>query len=357
MDRSPTAGDDAHPAADRRVLVIHTGGTLGMRRSPQGYAPEPGYLDRVLADRRALNHPDLPAVDIVELPQLKDSSDMRPADWQRLADLVVEHQDRADGFVILHGTDTMAYSAAALAFLLEDLDRPVVFTGSQIPMAEARSDAQGNLITAIQLAADGPFAEVGIYMNGRLLRGTRATKVSASGFDAFESPNAAPLAEVGVTVRFAPGLVRPERRGRIRAARLEDVPVVALRLFPGFAAATLRAVLAAPVRGLVLEAFGAGNLPDDGALRRELARATERGVVVVATTQCLRGRVDLGAYRAGSSLASAGVVPGHDMTAEAALTKLAWLLSLALEPDEVRRRIGRNVRGELTPPTGAIVEA
>jgi len=330
------------------VLLLHTGGTLGMRRGPHGYVPEAGHLERLLARIDALERPELPSYRLVEHAPLLDSSDTRPSDWQRVADTLVEEQAGVDGFVVLHGTDTMAYTASALAFLLEDLDRPVVLTGAQIPLAEARSDARENLITALLLATRPELAEVGVYAGGRLLRGVRATKVSTSGFDAFESPDAAPIGRAGVTIELATDRLRPAGPGPLRTTRLRDAQVLALRLFPGIGAETLRNVLREPVEGMVLETYGAGNAPRDPALLEVLAEAHDRGVVITAVTQCLRGGVRMGDYATGSALAAAGVVSGGDMTAEAALAKLLWLLSREREPEAVRAAMTIDLRGELT---------
>lgn len=331
-----------------RVLLLHTGGTLGMRRGADGaYAPSPGALAEALARLPELDRAPLPEVELVEFEPLLDSSDMRPTDWQRVADALAERLPHVAGAVVVHGTDTMAYTASALSFLLQGLDRPVVLTGAQIPLAEVRSDARENLITALLLACDPRLAEVAVYMSGRLLRGNRCTKVSAAGFDAFDSPNLSALAEVGVEVRWHEALLRPAAPPPLQALRLRSVPVVALRLFPGITGATLRQVLRDPVRGLVLETYGAGNAPTrDDDLLDALAEASARGVVIVNVTQCLRGAVRMHAYATGRGLQEAGVVSGGDMTAEAALTKLTVLLSQPSSSAEVARRMAQDLAGE-----------
>lgn len=334
-----------------RVLLLHTGGTLGMRRDADGaYAPAPGALAAALARLPELDRAPLPELALLEFEPLLDSSDMRPEDWQRVADALVERLPQHAGAVVLHGTDTMAYTASALSFLLQGLDRPVILTGSQIPLAEVRSDARENLITALLLACEGRLREVAVYMNGALLRGNRCTKVSASGFDAFASPNLPALADVGVEIVWRDALLRPAGEGGLRRLRLRPVEVVALRLFPGVGGATLRQVLQAPVRGAVLETYGSGNAPSrDPDLLAALAEASERGVVIVNVTQCLRGSVRMGAYAAGRALQAAGVVSGGDMTAEAALAKLTVLLSQALAPSEVAARLAADLAGERSP--------
>jgi L-asparaginase len=335
-----------------RVLLLHTGGTLGMRRGPDGsYAPAPGALAELLGRLPELDDPALPSIDLLEEDPLLDSSDMRPADWQRIADTIVERAAGVEGVVVLHGTDTMAYTASALSFMLEGLDRPVVLTGSQIPLAEIRSDGRENLITSLLLATTPFLAEVVVYLGGAVLRGNRSTKVSVGGFDAFASPNLPPLADVGVDVQWRRELLRPaglgrEAAGPLRTTRLRDVSVVALRLFPGITGSILRQVLRDPVRALVLETYGSGNAPTDPDLIAALAEATARGVVIVSVTQCLRGEVRMGDYATGRSLADAGVVSGGDMTAEAALTKLYVLVSQDLAAADVARAMLADHAGE-----------
>ena len=319
-----------------------------MTRGRHGYEPAPGQLARHLAEMRELTSSELPQVELVERPPLLDSANMGPADWERIAGAIADRHDDVDGFVVLHGTDTMAYTASALSFLLEGLAKPVILTGSQIPLVEPRNDARENLVTSLLLAARDDLAEVAIYLSGVLLRGNRSTKVSSSGFDAFASPNFPPLGRVGVNVDVDTRLLRPVERGPLRVRRLRDVDVIALRLFPGIRAETLRNLLSGGVRGVVLETYGAGNAPDDDVLHRALAEASERGTVIVNCTQCLRGGVAMDSYATGSKLAAAGVVGGGDMTVEAALTKLVWLLSMHDDPERVRTAMVRNVRGELT---------
>ena len=348
----------------RHVVVLHTGGTLGMERdASDAYAPRVGALAAALRRLPELDDPRLPSLRLEEFDELLDSSDVRPREWQRIADRVAaafagEGADghgrprrlaRADGVIVLHGTDTMAYTASALAFLLAGLPGPVVLTGSQLPLVEMRSDGRDNLVTSLLLAATPGWAEVAVYLGGGLLRGCRTTKVSTHGFDAFASPNLPPLADVGVDIAWRHELLRAPTGGPLRVGRLADVGVVALRLFPGITADTLRNVLRDPVRGLVLETYGSGNAPSrDADLLRVLREAIGRGVVVVNVSQCLRGAVHMGAYAAGRALADVGVVSGGDLTAEAALAKLLVLLSRGDPPTAVAEALTRDLAGELT---------
>ncbi|MEX2540426.1 MAG: asparaginase [Trueperaceae bacterium] len=331
------------------VYVAYTGGTIGMRRGDSGYSPAPGYLAERLAAMPELNHLDLPDYVLHEYAPLLDSSNVGPPEWEAIAGDIATNYQRFDGFVVLHGTDTMAYSASALSFMLEGLAKPVLLTGSQIPLAEVRSDARENLITSMMLAASGEPNEVCLYLNGALLRGNRATKVSVGGFDAFESPNFPLLGSVGVEVSIRRDLLRPPGARQLQVRTLSTDGIVALRLFPGISASLVERLLEDPVRGVVLETFGAGNAPArDGALLDALSRASERGVVVVNCTQCLRGKVDMSGYATGRALAEAGVVGGADMTVEAALAKLSYLLTLGMTPAQVRRSMAVNLRGEIS---------
>jgi L-asparaginase len=280
---------------------------------------------------------------------------MTPRQWVAIARDIAGHYDEYDGFVVLHGTDTMAYTSSALPFLLNGLAKPVIVTGSQIPLCEVRNDARENLITSLLIAANYDIPEVCLYFGGSLLRGCRAVKVSADGFAAFASPNVPPLGTAGIAIEINRELVRkPRRRGALRVDELASPVVSALRLFPGIAPELVRNVLRPPLQGLVLETYGVGNGPDqDAAFLGALAEATARGVVIVDCTQCLEGSVDLGAYAAGSALAAAGAVSGFDMTAEAALAKLYYLFSRGYGVEKVKRELQRDLRGEMTTITGS----
>ncbi|MCB9175539.1 MAG: asparaginase [Caldilineae bacterium] len=334
-----------------RVYIANTGGTIGMRPGLSGYEPSPGYLAEQLAELAALRAEHMPDFEVGEQAPLLDSAYMRPADWLRIARDIEANYDRFDGFVVVHGTDTMAYTASALPFLLQNLSKPVILTGSQIPLCEARSDARNNLITAIGLAAEHPIPEVCIYFDGRLLRGCRASKVDASSFEAFDSPNYPPLGRVGVTVEvYWDRILAPPPLGSRLTLQSVATPMVGtLRLFPGITAEWVRNSLRPPLQGLVLETYGVGNGPtDDAAFLAALREATARGVVIVAVSQCGHGRVRLGDYASGSGLVRAGVISGVDMTTEAALAKLYHLLSLEMGIDDVRRLMQRSLRGELS---------
>jgi L-asparaginase len=331
------------------VCILYTGGTIGMKPTPQGYAPEPGYLGRVMASMPDFSSPEMPRYVIHEYAPLLDSSNMGPRHWQAISMDIAEKYDDYDGFVIIHGTDTMAYTASALPFMLEGLAKPVVLTGSQIPLCRVRSDGRENLVTSLMVVSGVCIPEVCLCFGNRLLRGCRATKVDAAGFQAFDSPNYHDLGHIGVTIRPHHEHILPAGpAGGLTVHPLSDARVGALRLFPGISAELVANVLRSPLQGLVLETYGMGNGPSENTdLMDVLTEACRRGVVIVNCTQCLRGTVNQGGYQAGSALARAGVVSGADMTPEAALTKMIYLFSLGLEPDDIRERMPKNLRGEL----------
>ncbi len=326
----------------KRIYVAYVGGTIGMKATDSGYAPVPGHLTAQVRER-----PELDAeLSISEYEPLLDSANARPSDWLRIARDIVEHRHRYDGFVVLHGTDTMAYTASALAFLLRGLGKPVIITGSQIPLGVLRSDGRQNFLTAALVAARDDVKEVCLVFGSRILRGPRAVKSRASGFEAFDSPNLPPLGEAGVEIEVHEARLRHTEPGAIELPAALDAPVGLLRLYPGMPAALLRAAMAAPAKGLVLEAYGAGTVPDTD--REFVAALAERGVVVTVVSQCTDGRVDLSAYKTSAPLIAAGAVGGLDMTTEAAYTKLVVLLSEGRAPDEVRELMATDLAGELT---------
>lgn len=335
----------------KRVYIANIGGTIGMKKTPNGYAPEPGYLRKQMDQIAALNSARMPRYDLDEYDPLLDSANMVPNDWLKIAQGIHDHYDAYDGFVIIHGTDTMAYTASALPFILEGLRKPVILTGSQIPLCEPRNDARENLLTAMILAAEYPIPEVCVYFGDKLMRGCRTVKVSANGFDAFDSPNFPPLGQVGVNIDLNWGLIRPLPS---HATPLTIKPPIeshigAIRLFPGISVEHIGHILQPPLKGLVIEAYGVGNGPSNNQeFIAVLKEACDRGVIIVDCTQCLSGRVDLNDYATGTSLAAAGVISGYDMTVEAALTKLYCLLSTQLPMETIKTLMQSDLCGELT---------
>ncbi|KAG8628303.1 hypothetical protein KVT40_004176 [Elsinoe batatas] len=369
---------------ETRVLIIITGGTICMQESEDGLVPVPGFLKSGLAPRPSFNDGSYPeplqiVIDdngttkavqslrtpkssyhrcirysVLEFKELLDSSSINAAGWDEIARTVYRNYTLYDGFVILHGTDSLAYTSSALSFMLQNLGKPVILTGSQAPMMQLQNDATDNLLSSLVIAGHFMIPEVCLFFNFKLFRGNRATKVSADDFNAFSSPNMPPLATISslrTNVQW-PLVYRPTTVHPLSIQTgLDTAHVACLRVFPGIKPEMLDAVLRVDgLRGLVLETFGAGNAPagPDQALLKILADAVKRGIVVVNVTQCLSGSVSA-LYAPATVLGRAGVVFGLDMTTEAALTKLSYLLSLPdISPAEVGKRMSTSLRGELT---------
>lgn len=337
----------------RRVYVAYTGGTIGMQQSSQGYVPVQDYLADMLAREPAFRSAGLPDFTVHQYDPLLDSSNMVPADWAAIARDIASHAGEYDGFLVLHGTDTMAYTASALSFMLEGLDRPVILTGSQIPFSEPRSDAYTNLITSLMIIeryADR-LPEVCVYFGGRLLRGNRTKKIDAEDFGAFDSPNLPPLGRVGIDFDLRWDLIREPLPGPLAVRPISDARVAAFRLFPGLQARYLESLFSAGIDGLVLECYGAGNAPHrNEAFISVLREACDAGVVIVDVPQPIHGCADLSLYATGRALLNIGVVGGFDMTPEATLAKLSYLFARGYPASKVRQLVQQDLRGELTPP-------
>ncbi|WP_305814167.1 asparaginase [Photobacterium leiognathi] len=333
----------------KHIYIAYTGGTIGMQKSDHGYIPVAGFMQKQLESMPEFHRPEMPEFTIHEYAPLIDSSDMTPADWQRIADDIKDNYDKYDGFVILHGTDTMAYTASALSFMFENLDKPVIVTGSQIPLVELRSDGQSNLLNALHIAANYPINEVTVFFNNQLIRGNRSTKAHADGFGAFISPNLPPLLEAGIniTVNNVTELnKKPE--GEFKVHNITPQPIGVITMYPGISLEVIRNTLRQPVNAMILLTFGVGNAPQNKELLEQLKEASDRGVIVMNLTQCLSGKVNMGGYATGCALADAGVLSGYDMTPEAALAKLHFLLSQDLSLETMRTLMQQDLCGELT---------
>lgn len=337
---------------NRKVCIIYTGGTIGMVPTENGFAPKQGVFAEELKNIRDMSSPEMPCWDLIEFDPLLDSSNISYEQWNQMADAIAANYADYDGFVVLHGTDTMAYSASALSFMLEGLGKPVIFTGSQIPLCELRSDGRDNLITSVMIAAQGYIREVALYFGNTLLRGNRATKSSSDGLIAFSSPNFPPLATAGIDISyrdlFAERSIGSISRRNFRATHMKHFDIAVLKLFPGIRFDMFAPVAEAGIDGLILETFGAGNIPgSDLSLPPVLEKAISGGTTVVVCSQCPQGSVHLGAYETGAALARAGAVSGYNITTEAAVTKLLWLLSQGKSQAEIKILMELPVCGEL----------
>ncbi|XP_074852507.1 60 kDa lysophospholipase [Carettochelys insculpta] len=376
-------GGSCQAAAEVRVLVINTGGTIGMVKEEEGLTPEakklvnalkkmPMLHDAEYAEKTKLyDFHERPSETLVlplskqnkrivytiqELLPLLDSSNMTTDDWAKIARELEEYYEQYDGFVILHGTDTMAYTASALSFMCENLGKTIVLTGSQVPIYELRNDGRSNLLGALLIAGQFVIPEVCLYFYHKLYRGNRVTKVDAGSFNAFSSPNLSPLAnaEVDITINWET-VWRANTTKKFKVHTTMNRNVGLLRIFPGITADAVRAFLQSPMEGIVLETYGTGNAPNNREdLLEELRKATKRNVVILNCTQCLRGSV-AAIYATGQTLTDVGAIPGGDMTPEAALAKLSYILSKHnLSWEEKRKMLSENLRGEMTVvPTGA----
>ena len=338
------------------ILLVYTGGTIGMKQDPVDGTLKPFDFEHILSEVPEL-HKFALRIDSYTFSPLIDSSDVQPSLWQEIAGLIGRKYDQYDGFVILHGTDTMAYSASAVSFMLENLEKPVVFTGSQLPIGALRTDGRENLISAVEIAsavdADGKplVPEVCSFFDYTLLRGCRATKISSENFSAFTSPNCPPLAEAGINIRYNRGIIRhpaPGNAGLIVHRDL-DTRVSILKLHPGLTPEVARYFLLSPeIRAVILETYGSGNAPATGWFPDLVREADRMGKLIVNVTQCLSGSVDMDLYSTGKVLKEAGVVSGYDSTTEAMLAKLFYILTLAPAKEEAKKLLEENLRGEIS---------
>lgn len=349
--RSITINTASPQKARGNILILYTGGTFGMTYDAHGVLT-PFDFSLILDHLPTLKNLAL-ELTVISFDKPIDSSNIQPDHWQVLATLIMEHYETHDGFVVLHGTDTMAYTASALSFMLDGLSKPVVFTGAQLPISEPRSDARENLITALEVASAKKngmhlVPEVCIYFNYELLRGNRSKKVESMQFDAFDSGNYPPLAKAGVKIDYNFAVIRPPGRKVLQLFSKIDTNISILKLFPGIQESTIRAILQTPgLKALIIETYGSGNAPTSSSLLKQLQHAVESGILVLNISQCPGGRVMQGRYETSRELQKIGVIGGADMTTEAAVTKLMVLLG-EFGAEKTKTLIAEAIAGELT---------
>ncbi|MDF1570814.1 MAG: asparaginase [Bacteroidales bacterium] len=336
------------------ILLIYTGGTIGMEKDPVNGSLRPFDFSKVLEKIPELQRFGFD-IDTIQFKSPVDSSDIHPGFWIEIADIIEENYEHYRGFVVLHGTDTMAYSASAMSFMLENLSKPVVFTGAQLPIGILRTDGRENLITAVEIAASMEHGkpavpEVCIYFESKLYRGNRTTKVNAEHFNAFQSANYPYLAKAGVDLVFNREFIRyPEIHEPLIVHRRFSDQLTIIKLFPGINRKYMDAVFAIDnLRAVILETYGSGNAPSEEWFIKRIRQAVEKGIILLDVTQCSRGSVELGLYHTSRTLLEAGVVSGYDITTEAATTKLMILLAQDLTTEEIKMLLNKSLKGEIT---------
>ena len=336
------------------ILLIYTGGTIGMVKDF-----ETGALKAFNFDELLQNIPELKLlehhIDTVSFSKPIDSSNMRPSYWLQMAEIIEENYEKYDGFVVLHGSDTMSYSASALSFLFENLSKPIILTGSQLPIGDLRTDAKENLITSIQIAGlqkhgRPVITEVGLYFEYKLYRGNRTTKINAEHFQAFSSLNYPPLVESGVHLAVNDSaLWQPNRRRKMKLHKGLDDRIALIKIFPGINRSLLEHIFSKEdLKGIILESYGSGNAPTEEWFVDLVKNAISEGVVVVNVTQCIGGSVAMGQYETSTQLKKAGVISGKDITTEAAVAKIMYLLAKDLSPKVFKTIFETSLRGEIT---------
>lgn len=334
---------------NKKICIIYTGGTIGMVATENGFAPEKGNLQKVMDSIPDFKDETLPEWDIIEFDTLLDSSNVAVEEWNMIGRMIFENYNHYDGFVVLHGTDTMAYTASALSFMLEHLGKPVIMTGSQIPLCLIRSDGRDNLLSSLLIAADGRVREVCICFGGKLLRGNRATKKSADALDAFGSYNIPPLANVGINITYHDSLIDPKIPSKpLKLVEFKDTSISVVKIFPGIHPGIYQFIAHDHFKGVILETFGAGNIPSDENLLNVIREASKSDTVFVVKSQCMAGKVSLGGYEAGNIFKEAGAVSGYDMTTECAIAKMYYLYSKGYTAETIKEMFEIPLRKELS---------
>ena len=337
----------------KKILIIYTGGTIGMIHHPETYELIPFDFSHFKTQVPEINKFDID-IDTYECKEIIDSSDLSPELWQNLAEIIYDNYNKYFGFVILHGTDTMAYTASALSFMLDNLAKPVIITGAQLPIGKLRTDGKENLISAIEIAADERYGkpvvqEVCIYFEYKLLRGNRTTKKSAEYFDAFCSPNFPSLADAGININYKKNLLLKSKQQKKFTINTQlDKNIFIIKIFPGINLDIISAIIDNPnVKAIILETYGAGNAPTNPDFLKLIKKGIKKGILFLNVSQCLEGKVDMTKYKTGKSLKKVGVISLRDSTIEAAVTKAMWLLGQDFSIEKIRRFLNKSLKGEI----------
>ncbi|NIH41324.1 MAG: asparaginase [Buchnera aphidicola (Periphyllus aceris)] len=331
----------------KNIYIAYTGGTIGMKKTSLGYIPISGFLQKQLKKMSEFHKKEMPYFKIHEYNPLIDSSNMTPKDWTKISNDIKKNYKKYDGFIILHGTDTMSYTASALSFIFENLKKPVIITGSQIPLCEIRSDGRNNLLNSLLIAANYPIYEVTLFFNNKLYRGNRTTKTNADGLNAFSSPNLPPLLKIGVKIKYLYKKIKKKKKNLI-VHKIYNQPINIITIYPGISKNIMKNIFLKPVKGVILCSYGTGNAPQNKEFLNEINKAQKKNIIIVNLTQCISGTVNMKNYATGYSFSNSGVISGKDLTIEAALTKLHFLLSQNIPIDLIKKKIKKNLRGEIT---------
>ncbi|MCW5197466.1 asparaginase [Buchnera aphidicola] len=332
----------------KKIYIAYTGGTIGMKKSHKGYIPISGFLQKQIKNIPEFYKKEIPTFTINEYQPLIDSSNITPQNWTNIAYDIQKNYKKYDGFIILHGTDTMSYTASALSFILENLNKPIIITGSQIPLSEIKSDGRKNLLNSLFIAAHYPIHEVTLFFHNKLYRGNRTTKMHANKLNAFSSPNLNPLLKIGINIQYIKKNVLNTKNENLIVHNIASQPINVLTIYPGISNKIIKNCLLKPTKGLILYTYGTGNAPQNKKFLIQLHKAIQKKIIILNLTQCFSGTVNMKNYFTGNTLFNSGIISGKDLTLEAAITKLHFLFSQNFSFNLIKQKIKKNLRGEIT---------